>query len=298
VSAPQGERSEAGAALAARLLARTVFPPAGSAVTCAVSGGADSLALLVLAVAAGCEVTAVHVDHRLRPGSAAEAEVVAGVAADLGAAFRAVAVAVEPGPNLEARARRARYDALPADVLTGHTADDLAETVLLNLVRGAGLDGLAGYRADGRPLRRLRRSDTAELCGTLGLEPVVDPTNADPRFRRNRVRHELLPLLDDIAERDVAAVIARQADLARAEVELLEQLASAIDPTDATALASAPPALARRAVRRWLRHGVEQHPPGQDAVERVLAVARGEVVACQVDGGRTVRRSAGGLHLA
>ncbi|MHB1854368.1 MAG: ATP-binding protein, partial [Acidimicrobiales bacterium] len=97
------------------------------------SGGADSLALLVLAVATGRAVTAFHVDHGLRPGSAAEADRVAAAAAGLGAGFRALSVEVEPGPNLEARARAARRAVLPPDASTGHTADDQAETVLLNL---------------------------------------------------------------------------------------------------------------------------------------------------------------------
>src|SRR5436853_503726 len=161
-----------------RLLARCTFPPAGVPVTCAVSGGADSLALLVLAVAAGCNVTAVHVDHGLRPGSAAEADVVATAAGQYGAAFRAATALVDPGPNLEARARAARYAALPDDVLTGHTADDQAETVLLNLLRGAGIDGLAGMRPDRRrPLLALRRRETAALCEAFELEPVSYPSN-------------------------------------------------------------------------------------------------------------------------
>lgn len=274
----------------AGLLTRCSFPPPAMAVTCAVSGGADSLALLVLAAEAGCDVTAVHVDHGLRAGSAAEADVVADVARRFGAAFRAEAVAVDPGPNLEARARRARYAALPPDVLTGHTADDQAETVLLNLVRGAGLDGLAGYDPQQRPIRSLRRGETHTLCAALGLHPVHDPSNDDPRFRRNRVRHELLPLLDAIAERDVAAVLARQADHLRADATLLDELSLVIDPTDAKALAAAPEPLAARAVRRWLRTGDEQHPPDAATVARVLAVARGEAVACEVGAGRQVRR--------
>src|SRR5438105_1748979 len=106
------------------LLPRCTFPPAGSDVACAVSGGADSLALLVLAVAAGCRATAVHVDHGLRAGSAADADVVRDAARRLGAGFRAERVDVGAGPNLEARARVARYAVLPPDVLTGHTADD------------------------------------------------------------------------------------------------------------------------------------------------------------------------------
>ena len=155
-----------------------------------------------------------------------------------------------PGPNLEARARAARYGVLPADVLTGHTADDQAETVLLNLLRGAGLDGLAGIAPGPRhPILALRRHETRALCQAVGLTPVDDPTNADPAFRRNRVRHELLPLLDDIAGRDVVAVLARQAAApAGTRPTLLDGLAAALDPTDARALAAAPAALARRAV--------------------------------------------------
>src|SRR5688572_2097535 len=100
-------------AAAVDLLPRCRFPTAGTVVTCAVSGGADSLALLVLATAAGLDVTAVHVDHGLRPGSAGEADVVAAAAERFGAAFRAERVVVELGPNLEARARAARYAVLP-----------------------------------------------------------------------------------------------------------------------------------------------------------------------------------------
>ncbi len=284
-------------ALSSALTTRCRFPPPGSDVTCAVSGGADSLALLALAVDAGCSVTAVHVDHGLRSGSGAEADVVAQAARALGAAFRAESVRVEPGPNLEARARAARYGVLPSDVLTGHTADDQAETVLLNLLRGAGLDGLSGFRPEGRPIRALRRIETHALCAELGLAPVVDPSNLDPAFRRNRVRHELLPLADDIAERDVIEVLARQADLLRADGALLEALAAAVDPTDAKALTAAPDPLARRAVRQWLRAGSEQHPPDAATVARVLAVARGEAVATDVGRGRTVRRSRNRLRL-
>jgi tRNA(Ile)-lysidine synthase len=287
--------------LLAELAARCDFPPPGTGVTCAVSGGPDSLALLALAVHAGCRATAVHVDHGLRAGSAAEADVVRAAAARLGAGFRSEQVTVGAGPNLEARARAARYAALGPGALTGHTADDQAETVLLNLVRGAALDGLAGMDPGLRPLRRLRRAETRALCAAVGLDPVLDPSNDDPALRRNRVRHELLPLLDAIAERDVVPVLARQADLARADTRLLDELADALDPRDARALAAAPAPLARRAVRRWLRAagpgGPEHHPPDGAAVARVLAVARGEAVACELPGGWRVARTAGRLRV-
>ncbi len=271
---------------------RCTFPVAGTTVTCAVSGGVDSLALLALATDAGLDVTAVHVDHGLRPGSADEADVVAAAARRFDARFRAERVAVAPGGDLEARARRARHGVLPHDSLFGHTADDQAETVILALLRGAGLDGLSGMASDRHPILRLRRSETEAICAELGLDPVRDPSNDDPRFWRNRVRHEVLPLLDDIADRDVRLLLVRAAGVAATDVEYLEALASTVDATDATALAAAPVALARRAVRSWLRrHDPDGHPPDLAAVDRVLAVARGESVAAQVTGGVEVRRS-------
>src|SRR4051794_29915462 len=158
------------------LLARCTFPPPGTPVTCAVSGGADSSALLVLAVASGCSVTAVHVDHGLRHGSDAEASLVAALAARFGAAFRSCRAAVVPGPNLEARARAARYAVLPPDALTGHTLDDQAETVLINLLRGAGTAGLAGVRPPARPpVLGLRPARTRPLCGPLAPHGVHEP---------------------------------------------------------------------------------------------------------------------------
>jgi tRNA(Ile)-lysidine synthase len=278
------------------VLERCTFPSPGTSLTCAVSGGPDSLALLALAVAAGCQAHAVHVDHGLRPGSGDEALIVATVAAHLGATFESVRVQVAPGPNLEARARAARYATLPADVATGHTADDQAETILLALLRGSGTRGLAGMRAGDaggvrRPLLALRRAETAaiaaEVATAAGTTVVHDPTNRDPRHRRNRVRAEVLPLLGDVAERDLVPLLVRQAELIADDDDLLDHLAAALDPTDAIALAAAPVALARRAVRRWL---TREHPPDARSVERVLEVARGAAVACEVPGlGRVAR---------
>lgn len=287
--------------LVTSLLPRCDFPEPGTEVSCAVSGGADSLCLLVLAVESGCRATAFHVDHGLRPGSAQEADVVRDAAARFGTGFVSLRVEVEPGPNLEARARAARYAALPAGALTGHTADDQAETVILNLLRGAGLDGLAGMSPERRPIRRLRRHETRAVCSVLDLDPVDDPSNRDEAFRRNRVRHELLPALSDVAERDVVPLLDRQAELAREDVQLLAELAARLDPTDAKAVASAPLALARRAVRAWLRSGGpggdERHPPSAAEVERVLAVARQDAVACEISGGWRVARRQNRLRL-
>jgi tRNA(Ile)-lysidine synthase len=282
------------------LLGRCDLPAAGTAVTCAVSGGPDSTALAVLAVAAGCEVEVVHVDHGLRPGGPAEAARVATLAGWLGARFRAERVEVDDGPNLEARLRDARRAVLPSSALTGHTADDRAETVLLHLLRGAGPTGLAGIRrGPTKPLLDVRRHETEALCAALGLDPVRDPSNHDPRFRRNRVRHELLPLLADIGERDPVGVLCRQADLAAEVADALGAQADAVDPTSAAAVAAAPVAVAGEAVRRWLLGaGVGAgYPVDGAAVARVLAVARGEVVATEVVGGWRVHRRAGRLSV-
>ncbi len=297
----------ASAALATQLLTLCRFGAPGSAITCGVSGGPDSLALLVLATAAGCRVTAVHVDHGLRPGSSEEASLVAAAAERFGASFRAERAHVAPGPNLEARARAARLAALGEGAATGHTADDQAETVVLNLLRGAGLDGLSGMRPGPReshlalrpgprhPILALRRHETVALCAAHGLRPVTDPSNVDPAHRRNRVRHEVMPLLCEVAGRDVVPVLARQTGLLADEADWLDQMAAEIDTSDARRLAAAPPALARRAVRAWL--GNERgSPPGAAAVARVLAVAAGEMRACEVEGGVRVSRTGGRLR--
>ena len=292
--------------LVGELLPRCRFPPSGAAVDCAVSGGPDSLALLVLAVAAGCVVTAIHVDHGLRAESAAEADVVVSAAARLGAKFVAERVTVLPGPNLEARARAARFRVFPSGVATGHTMDDQAETILLNLLRGSGADGLAGMEPGTRhPLLELRRHETLAVCAAMGLAPVHDPSNEDPTFLRNRVRHELLPLCADVAGRDPVPLLARQAGVLRDEVALLNALAreSAPDPQDARVVAALPPALARRSVRQWLQgagdgsQGERGYPPSLAEVERVLTVAAGRAVATEISGGRRVRRRAGRLSV-
>ena len=151
----------------ARLPVGALFAGLEAPVVVACSGRPDSLALLALAAEAGLAPVAVHVDHGARAGSAAEAEVVAGFAERLGTGSPPRPVAVPPGPNFEARAREARYEALErarerlgcTAVLVGHSRDDQAETVLLNVLRGAGVPGLAGM-----PARR--GGDRAGRCST------------------------------------------------------------------------------------------------------------------------------------
>lgn len=282
-------------ALVAALLTRCDFPAPGTPVHCAVSGGPDSMALMVLAVAHGLSVTAVHVDHGIRAGSHTDVGLIAPVAARLGVAVETHTVHVEPGPNLEARARHVRYAALPDGAMTGHTADDQAETVLINLMRGAAATGLSAMRpSHRRPLLSLRRSETHAVCAELGISCVQDGTNDDPAHQRNRVRHELLALIADISRRDPVPILVRTAGALRDDNDLLDALAAELDPTDAPALASAPLPLARRAVRQWLS---DPYPPDQATVDRVLAVARGEHPACDVGENREIRRSKQRLSL-
>jgi tRNA(Ile)-lysidine synthase len=266
-------------------------------VDCAVSGGPDSTALLVLAVEAGLVATAWHVDHGLRSGSSAEGAMVARLAAGLGATARCVEAPVDDGPNLEARARDARRAVLPPGVLTGHTADDQAETVLLNLLRGSGVHGSAGIGDPGRrPLLGLRRSETRALCVACGLEPLDDPMNDDPRFVRNRIRNEVLPLLAEVSDRDPVPLLARHAGLAGEAVVLLDALIADIDPTDARTLAVLSPELARLALRGWLTGLLGGRPPDAAAIDRVFDVAGGLVRATEVAGGLRIERSRGRLR--
>ncbi|MGH9019783.1 MAG: tRNA lysidine(34) synthetase TilS [Acidimicrobiales bacterium] len=279
------------------LLDRCHFPPRGTRVDLAVSGGADSTALLLLALAAGLLPTVHHVDHGSRAASAADSSLVEALGAGLGVSVVVRRRSVERGPNFESRARAARRAALPRGVLTGHTMDDLAETVLINLMRGAGFDGLAPMAGDPtKPMRDLRRAEVRDYVERSGFCPATDETNDDPAFARNRVRHEVLPLLNDVARRDVVPVLARGAALMAAEREWLDALGAegpALDDVDCRELATWP--VAR--LRRWLRsrlasadEGDGVHPPSAAEVERVIAVVRGDAVAAELSGARRVAR--------
>ena len=237
--------------------------PPGSRVDVALSGGADSLALAAclafVAPRAGWLAGAVVVDHGLQAGSdeiaARAAEQAAGL--DLAAEVVTVDVGTDGGPEAAARdARHAVLRSRPVDaVLLGHTLDDQAETVLLGLGRGSGPRSLAGMPAvDGivrRPFLGLRRADTERICAASGLPWWTDPHNADRGFRRSRLRHEVLPLLEDVLDGGVAEALARTADQLRADTALLDELAAEVaDPCDVPLLAAMPPALRSRVLRR------------------------------------------------
>ena len=235
----------------------------GSRVEVALSGGADSLALAAclafVAPREGWMAGAVVVDHGLQPGSAEVAARAAEQARTLGLDADVVAVEVGTDGGPEAAARDARYAVLrsrPVDaVLLGHTLDDQAETVLLGLGRGSGPRSLAGMPAvDGmvrRPFLGLRRADTERICTASDLPWWTDPHNADRGFRRNRLRHEVMPLLEDVLDGGVAEALARTADQLRADTSLLDELAAEVaDPCDVPLLAGLPSALRSRVLRR------------------------------------------------
>jgi tRNA(Ile)-lysidine synthase len=186
---------------------------------------------------------------------------------------------------------------LPPGAATGHTADDQAETILLNLLRGSGLDGLVGMKPGPQhPILGVRRAETERLVASLNLPVIRDPTNADRRFRRNRVRHELLPLAAEIAGRDLVPLLCRQAALLADDAALLSAMADDIDPTSVRDLASVPRPIARRALRRWLRTMMPGgQPPDAATLERLFEVVGGQHVAAEVAGGTRIRRSKGRL---
>jgi tRNA(Ile)-lysidine synthase len=235
----------------------------GERVVVALSGGADSLALAAclafVGSKAGWDCHAVVVDHGLQPGSADAAEQAAAQARQLGMTADVVTVAVTGGGGVESAARRARYAALEAQeaavVLLAHTLDDQAETVLLGLGRGSGPRSIAGMPAETAPFRRpflgLRRSETEQICAALGLTAWSDPHNADPRFRRSRIRHELLPLLEDVLGGGVVEALGRTAGMVRQDLEFLDALASEAGSGELTVgeLSALPAALRSRVLR-------------------------------------------------
>ncbi len=238
----------------------------------AVSGGVDSLALMVtVAKVAGARTGVASLDHGLRAGAAAEVERVHELARLLGLPFHTQSLGLSPGPGAEARAREARYAALDRiahehgyeAIATAHTADDQAETLLMRLARGSALRGASAIRAEGprllRPLLTIRRAQTEALVAAAGLEPVRDPSNEDPGLFRTRIRHHVLPVLRQAAGPSVVERLARFARSAAEDEELLSGIAAQAlervrDGTglDAVAVRALPWPIRSRVLRGWL----------------------------------------------
>ncbi|MBL7076592.1 MAG: tRNA lysidine(34) synthetase TilS [Kiritimatiellae bacterium] len=283
----------------------------------AVSGGADSVALLLamhaLKRSFGFRITVAHLDHQLRGSEGrADAAFVASLAKRLRVACvtgrsDVRGVARRKHISLEMAAREVRYRFLARTarakgttaIVTAHTADDQAETVLLRLARGSGATGLGGIRPEGRvselglgippsdivllrPLLDVSRADIEAFLNRADQPWREDVSNASTAFLRNRVRHELLPLLEARLNPSVRQTLCRTAEILAEEEEWLNDMAARAlddclddgDRLERKALGLLPPALARRVVRRWLMTaGVPPDAVDFGAVERVRALA-------------------------
>jgi len=273
----------------------------------AVSGGQDSLCLAKLLLDLqpkwGWSIAIAHCDHRWRPDSQANADHVAHLAQTWQIPFCCQA-AIEV-PRTEAQAREWRYQTLAAIaeeknypyLLTGHTASDRAETLLYNLVRGSGADGLQALtwqRPLGsniqlvRPLLEVTRTETAQFCQAKHLQVWEDGTNQDLKYGRNRIRQELLPYLQAHFNPQVEQTLAHTAELLRAEVDYLENQATVLLqkarlPTGAEEqypnphglnrriLRQAPLAIQRRAIRQYLQQ-ILKTMPSFEQIEKVIAL--------------------------
>ena len=288
----------------AREVGRLATFPAGDMVV-ALSGGADSAALAWMAVRSGARVRAVHVHHGLAASDLMQ-RAAEDVATAVGVGLEAREVTVPAGASPEAQARSVRYAALEdalgdAEVLmTAHTADDQAETVLHHLMRGSGPDGLAGIpRRRGRlhrPFLDVTRSHTRELATLAGLPWRDDPANGDAAVLRNQIRHQLLPDLEARFNPRLRRALADTARTVAAEAALLDELTGpeplsgeAGPEVAASTLTTASPALASRRARLLLAAaGVTS--PTATAVTDVLEVAGGHIARADVGTGAVVRR--------
>lgn len=275
----------------------------------AVSGGQDSLCLIRLLLDLqpkwNWKLGIAHCNHRWRPDAEDNADYVR----DLAQAWQ-LPCFITTAPNLphtEAAARQWRYASLTEmaithgylSIVTGHTASDRAETLLYNLTRGSGTDGLQalGWQRSlaptvqlVRPLLNLTRADTATVCQTSGLKIWADPTNHDYRYARNRIRAEVLPYLKTHFNPQVEQCLAQTAEVLRAEVEYLEaaaeilwqQVVSEVKPAfqdqprllvQRVQLRAAPLALQRRVIRRLLKLALPSAPTFEH-IEKLVTLLR------------------------
>jgi tRNA(Ile)-lysidine synthase len=221
----------------------------GERIMAGVSGGADSLCLMICLRELGYQVVVGHLDHQLRAESADEAQFVEALAREAGLEVLIekgdVRALIEQGYSIEEAARLVRYRFLARSakkagcttIATGHTADDQIETILMHFLRGAGPSGLAGMAPKTqldtwagipgaeslylvRPLLTLRRDETEAFCRAMGLSPTLDQSNLDLSFYRNRIRHHLIPLLRDYNPA-IDRIVLRMAKVMAGEAEMI-----------------------------------------------------------------------------
>lgn len=239
------------------------------------------------------------VDHGLRPESAGEAAMVASICAERGIAHRTLAISMDKGSAVQERARAARYRALAdwaaaeglAAIVTGHHGDDQAETIIMRLNRGAGLRGLAGMREISRmpgapelpllrPFLHWSRRDLLAVVETSGIDPALDPSNADPRYERVRVRDALTS--SQAFRSSGFAASARHLAEADAALEWAAQKLWPEGPADAAQIVLSPPgdipaAIALRLLERVLAHFGAQPARGRELVRWHESLRSGHV---------------------
>lgn len=289
------------------------------------SGGRDSTALLAALRPIVANLQAVHVDHAVRVDSASDSEHVADVVQRLGVPLTTVRLAddvasIHPGVGLEEALRRERYrvfaevaETIGADVVAlGHHAQDQAETVLLHLLRGSGLSGMVGMRPMSelsipwwgnakprvlrvwRPLLQMSPIDLDAFVTTSGLPIVEDQSNLDRRFRRNAIRHDLLPVLEEVSPGSVGNLV-RFGSLVSDEDAFLESLAVSVlgdgPDLDRSVLVNQHVVVRRRMIRIWLRRHLGEIEVSRDRIDAVVDAAslqRGPMTI-EIGGGWSVR---------
>lgn len=281
----------------------------GDRVICAVSGGADSMALLwclwLMKEKLGITVEAAHFNHHLRGEESLRDEEFVRKFCDfhdiplhVGEAF---VTAGEKG--LEASAREARYGflrSLGGIIATAHTADDNAETVLMHLIRGSGLRGLGGItpKAEGliRPMLDVTREEVEEFLAENWISHIEDSSNGTDAFFRNRIRHQIMPLLSR-ENPSLAMNVSAMAQRLRQEEEVLARMADDLDPTDVEQMRRADPALRRRAMDRLLKQAGLPEPNASHIAQAEALVETDHPSAFSVfPGGVILRRNYGRLE--
>lgn len=282
----------------------------------ALSGGPDSAALSVLATRISQTVRAVHVNH-----GTPQAPDLEEAARAIGQTLRIDVTVVEADLDgikfTEEAARDARYHALREArgegewIVTGHTLDDQAETVLLNLLRGAGLAGLAGIPVTtrervARPLLGATRGELREMAVLAALPFADDPSNLDTAHTRNRLRHEVIPLLEAEFNPQLRVALARTALAVRADDEYLQQLTAGFPVTieeggsaiPRSVLLTTPRALADRILRMLITNLRPPHPPMRAELARIWALVEGHAQRAELEGGIIAELSQGMVRLS
>ena len=275
----------------------------GDRVICAVSGGADSMALLwgmfLLKEKLDFRLEAAHFDHGLRgEESTMDAEFVEKFCDFHDIPLHLGRGKVVPGEKgLEAAAREARYRflrSLNGTVATAHTADDNAETVLLHLLRGSGLRGLGGVtpKSEGliRPMLDVTRAEVEEFLSENYIRHREDSSNETDAFLRNRLRHHVMPLLK-LENPSIAVGLSAAAQRFREDAALLDQMAKAIDPRDVAALRAAPGPLRRRSLELLLKENGFPEPSSSHIAQAEQVVFSDKPSARVSLGGVTLRRN-------